>query len=94
MATETSVTRQAPYIEALGQQYGKDLTALTGKAMPTAGYAPTVAGQDQAQLDAYTRATTARTRNRGLRTLPYSSWSLLRSNRLSRFYVSLSTGCY
>jgi len=59
MATETSITRQAPYIEALGEQYGKDLTALTGKAMPTAGYAPTVAGQDQAQLDAYTRATTA-----------------------------------
>ena len=59
MATETSVTRQAPYIEALGEQYGKDLTALTGKAMPTAGYAPTVAGQDQAQIDAYTRATTA-----------------------------------
>ena len=59
MATETSITRQAPYIEALGQQYGKDLTALTAKAMPTAGYAPTVAGQDQAQLDAYTRATTA-----------------------------------
>ena len=59
MATETSITRQAPYIEALGEQYGKDLTALTGKAMPTAGYAPTVAAQDQAQLDAYTRATTA-----------------------------------
>jgi len=59
MATETSITRQAPYIEALGEQYGKDLTALTAKAMPTAGYAPTVAGQDQAQIDAYTRATTA-----------------------------------
>ena len=59
MATETSITRQAPYIEALGQQYGQDLTALTAKKMPTAGYAPTVAGQDQAQLDAYTRATTA-----------------------------------
>jgi hypothetical protein len=59
MATETSITRQAPYIEALGQQYGQDLTALTGKAMPTAGYAPTVAAQDQAQLDAYTKATTA-----------------------------------
>jgi len=59
MATETTISRQAPYIEALGEQYGKDLTALTGKAMPTAGYAPTVAGQDQAQLDAYTRATTA-----------------------------------
>ena len=59
MATETSITRQAPYIEALGEQYGKDLTALTGKAMPTAGYAPSVAGQDQAQIDAYTRATTA-----------------------------------
>jgi hypothetical protein len=58
MATETAITRQAPYIEALGEQYGKDLTALTAKAMPTAGYAPTVAGQDQAQLDAYTRATT------------------------------------
>jgi len=59
MATETSITRQAPYIEALGQRYGQDLTALTGKAMPTAGYAPTVAAQDQAQLDAYTKATTA-----------------------------------
>ena len=59
MATETSITRQAPYIEALGEQYGKDLTALTAKKMPTAGYAPTVAAQDQAQLDAYTRATTA-----------------------------------
>ena len=59
MATETSITRQAPYIEALGQQYGQDLTALTAKQMPTAGYAPTVAAQDQAQLDAYTRATTA-----------------------------------
>ena len=59
MATETSITRQAPYIEALGQQYGQDLTALTAKKMPTASYAPTVAGQDQAQLDAYTRATTA-----------------------------------
>ena len=59
MATETAITRQAPYIEALGEQYGKDLTALTATRMPTAGYAPTVAGQDQAQLDAYTRATTA-----------------------------------
>ena len=58
MATETTIARPAPYIEALGEQYGKDLTALTGKAMPTAGYAPSVAGQDQAQIDAYTRATT------------------------------------
>ena len=59
MATETSITRQAPYIEALGQQYGKDLTALTATKMPTAGYAPTVAGQDPAQVAAYQRATTA-----------------------------------
>jgi hypothetical protein len=59
MATETTISRQAPYIEALGEQYGKDLTALTAKKMPTAGYAPTVAAQDQAQLDAYTQATTA-----------------------------------
>ena len=58
MATETSVTRQAPYIEALGQQYGKDLTALTAKAMPTGTYAPTVAGQDPAQQAAYQMATT------------------------------------
>jgi hypothetical protein len=58
MATETSITRQAPYIEALGEQYGKDLTALTAKKMPTATYAPTIAGQDQAQKDAYTMATT------------------------------------
>lgn len=59
MATETTIARPAPYIEALGEQYGKDLTALTATKMPTAGYAPTVAGQDQAQIDAYTRATTA-----------------------------------
>ena len=59
MATDTTISRQAPYIEALGEQYGKDLTALTGKAMPTAGYAPTVAGQDPAQAAAYTQATTA-----------------------------------
>ena len=59
MATETTIARPSPYIEALGEQYGQDLTALTGKEMPTAGYAPTVAGQDQAQIDAYTRATTA-----------------------------------
>ena len=58
MATETSITRQAPYIEALGEQYGKDLTALTAKKMPTATYAPTVAGQDPAQQAAYTMATT------------------------------------
>ena len=58
MATETAITRQAPYIEALGEQYGKDLTALTAKAMPTATYAPTVAAQDKAQQDAYTMATT------------------------------------
>jgi len=59
MATETTIARPAPYIEALGEQYGKDLTALTGQAMPTAGYAPTVAGQDPAQAAAYTQATTA-----------------------------------
>ena len=58
MATETSITRQAPYIEALGEQYGKDLTALTAKKMPTATYAPTVAGQDPAQQAAYQMATT------------------------------------
>ena len=58
MATETTITRPSPYIEALGEQYGQDLTALTAKQMPTAGYAPTVAGQDPAQAAAYTRATT------------------------------------
>jgi hypothetical protein len=58
MATETTIARPAPYIEALGEKYGKDLTALTATQMPTAGYAPQVAGQDQAQQDAYTRATT------------------------------------
>ena len=93
MATETTIARPAPYIEALGEQYGKDLTALTGQAMPTAGYAPTVAGQDPAQAAAYTQATDCRTRNRGLPTLPYSSWSVLRSNRLPRFHVSVSTRC-
>ena len=61
MATETAITRQAPYIEALGEQYGKDLTALTAKKMPTQTYAPTVAGLDTAQEDAYKLATTQAT---------------------------------
>ena len=56
MATETSITRQAPYIEALGEQYGKDLTALTATKMPTQTYAPTVAGQDPYQTQAYNLA--------------------------------------
>jgi hypothetical protein len=46
------------YVEDLQKDYGKQLTALTAAPLDTSRFAPQVAGQDQAQTDAYTMATT------------------------------------
>jgi hypothetical protein len=46
------------YVEDLQKDLGTQLTALTAAPLATDKFAPTVAGQDQAQLDAYKMATT------------------------------------
>ena len=47
--------RQLPpqYVEDLQKDLGTQLTALTAAPLATDKFAPKVAGQDQAQLDAY-----------------------------------------
>ena len=52
--------RQLPpqYVEDLQKDLGTQLTALTAAPLATDKFAPQVAGQDQAQLDAYKMATT------------------------------------
>ncbi len=46
------------YVEDLQKDYGTQLTATTAAPLNTSLFAPKVAGQDQAQADAYTMATT------------------------------------
>ena len=46
------------YVEDLQKDLGTQLTALTASPLATDKFAPKVAGQDQAQLDAYRMATT------------------------------------
>ena len=46
------------YVEDLQKDLGTQLTALTAAPLATDKFAPKVAGQDQAQLDAYKMATT------------------------------------
>ncbi len=46
------------YVEDLQRDLGTQLTALTAAPLDTSRFAPQVAGQDQAQADAYTMATT------------------------------------
>ena len=46
------------YVEDLQRDLGTQLTALTAAPLATDKFAPKVAGQDQAQLDAYKMATT------------------------------------
>ena len=46
------------YVEDLQRDLGTQLTALTAAPLATDKFAPKVAGQDQAQTDAYTMATT------------------------------------
>ena len=53
-------TRSLPpqFVEDLGRDYATQLTGLTSQKMDTTKFQPMVAGQDQAQTDAYNLATT------------------------------------
>jgi len=59
MAVQQTQALPPQYVEDLQRDYGTQLSSLTGTELQTADFAPKVAGQDQAQIDAYTRATTA-----------------------------------
>ena len=52
MAIQQTQNLPAPFIQGLGEEYAKGLGALTGTAMPTAQFAPAVAGQDPLQQQA------------------------------------------
>jgi hypothetical protein len=56
MAIQETRTLPAPFIETLGQDYAKQLTALTATPLDTSKFAPQVAGQNQLQQDAATLA--------------------------------------
>ena len=58
MAVTETRTLPAPFIESLGQDYGKQLTNLTKDRIDTSQFAPTVPGQDQLQTQAATLAGT------------------------------------
>ena len=58
MAVQESRALPPQYVEDLQKDYGKQLTATTAAPLNTGLFAPKVAGQDQAQQDAYTMATT------------------------------------
>ena len=56
MAVQTTRALPAQFIEDLGQDYGKQLAALTQLPVQTGMFAPTVAAQDPYQAAAYTQA--------------------------------------
>ena len=58
MAIQQTQALPPQYVQDLQKDYGKQLTARTAADLDTSLFAPKVAGQDQAQLDAYTMATT------------------------------------
>ena len=58
MAITETRNLPAPFIQSLGEYYGKELPALTKDPMDVAQWAPTVVGQDQLQKDAATLAGT------------------------------------
>ena len=58
MAVTQTQALPPQYVEDLQKDYGKQVTALTAAPLATDKFAPKVAGQDQAQLDAYKMATT------------------------------------
>ena len=58
MAVQQTQALPPQYVEDLQKDLGTQLTAATAAPLDTSKFAPTVAGQDQAQLDAYTMATT------------------------------------
>ena len=59
MAITETRNLPAPFIQSLGEYYGKELPALTKDPMDVAQWAPTVAGQDPLQTQAATLAGTA-----------------------------------
>ena len=58
MAVQQQQMLPPQYVEDLQKDYGTQLTAMTAAPLDTAKFAPQVAGQDKAQTDAYTMATT------------------------------------
>ena len=61
MAEAVTRTLPAQFIEDLGQDYGKQIAALTSLPVDTSQFAPQVAAQDALQQQAYTQATDAAT---------------------------------
>tara|TARA_R100001129_G_scaffold186592_1_gene179059 strand:- start:2688 stop:3587 length:900 start_codon:yes stop_codon:yes gene_type:complete len=61
MAITESRVLPAQFIEDLGRDYGKQLSALTQLPVKTSAFAPTVAAQDPLQTAAYQQATDATT---------------------------------
>ena len=61
MAEAVTRTLPAQFIEDLGQDYGKQIAALTSLPVDTSKFAPQVAAQDQLQTAAYNQATDAAT---------------------------------
>ena len=59
MAITQQRTLPAQFIEDLGRDYGKQISALTSLPMDTSKFAPSVAAQDPLQTAAYTQATDA-----------------------------------
>ena len=57
MAITQQRTLPAQFIEDLGRDYGKQISALTSLPMDTSKFAPSVAAQDPLQTAAYTQAT-------------------------------------
>ena len=58
MAVQQTQALPPQYVEDLQKDLGAQLTGLTAVDLDTDLFAPKVAGQDQAQLDAYKMATT------------------------------------
>ena len=58
MAITESRSLPPQFVEDLGKDYATQLTGLTSQPMDTTKFQPMVAGQDQAQTDAYNLATT------------------------------------
>ena len=56
MAVSQTQMLPAPFLTDVSKQYSKDLGALTARPLDTSKFAPTIAGQDQYQKDAYTMA--------------------------------------
>ena len=56
MAVQQTQMLPAPFLTDVSKQYSKDIGALTAKPMQTGAFAPTVAGQDPLQAQAYTAA--------------------------------------